>query len=207
MGQGLQLIVDEVYAGSVYDGEFVSAARLVPSIVPPERLHLAWGFAKDFGLSGYKVGVLHTRDPQVRAAARHLAMFGPASSDTQVLLAELLADQDWTDRFLAESTTRLGVSYRAAVKALDEHGIATLPAAAGLFVWVDLRPWLAEPTFEAENDLWQRIFAEGKVNISPGGAFHSAEPGWFRLCFPTDTDAVRLGITRLADTLKNGPTS
>ncbi|HEU4948173.1 MAG TPA: aminotransferase class I/II-fold pyridoxal phosphate-dependent enzyme, partial [Kribbella sp.] len=198
MGQGLQLIVDEIYAGSVYDGSFVSAARLVPSVVPPERLHLVWGFGKDFGLSGYKAGVLHTRDPQVLAAARHLAMFGPVSSDTQVLLRDLLADREWTDRFLAAGAARLGAAYECTVKAVEQQGISVLPAAAGLFVWMDLRASLAEPTFDAEHALWQRIFTEAKVNISPGGVFHCAEPGWFRLCFAADREAVSLAITRLS---------
>jgi aspartate/methionine/tyrosine aminotransferase len=201
VGQGLQLIVDEIYAGSVHDGSFVSAARLVPSVIPPDRLHLAWGFAKDFGLSGYKVGVLHTRDPLVRAAARQLAIFGPVSNDTQVLLTGLLADRGWTEGFLAESTARLAAAYESTVKALDEAGIGALPAAAGLFVWVDLRPYLTEPTFEAESALWQRIFTGAKVNISPGGFFHSPEPGWFRLCFATDPEAVRLAVRRLSSLL------
>jgi aspartate/methionine/tyrosine aminotransferase len=194
MGQGLQLVVDEMYAGSAYGGSFVSAARLVPSVVPPERLHLVWGFAKDFGLSGYKVGVLQTQDPQVRAVARQLAGFGPASSDTQVLLTGLLES---AEGLLAENVARLRSAYESTVKALGEQGIDALPAAAGLFVWIDLRPHLSEPTFEAEMALWRRIFDEAKVNLSPGGVFHSPEPGWFRLCFADDAGLVRLAVSRL----------
>ncbi|MFC0629137.1 aminotransferase class I/II-fold pyridoxal phosphate-dependent enzyme [Kribbella deserti] len=201
MAEGLQLIVDEIYAGSSYGAPFVSAATLVPDVVPPERLHLGWGFAKDFGLSGFKVGVLRTRDPEVRAVARQLAMFGPVSSDTQVFLRDLLADEEWTATLLRENVARLAAAYENVVKVLGEHGIDVLPAAAGLFVWIDLRPWLAEPTFEAELALWRRLFDEAKVNISPGAVFHSSEPGWFRLCFATSADTVRTAVERLGQTL------
>lgn len=44
------------------------------SMVGEQAVHGIWGFAKDFGLSGLKVGVLHTRDPEVRTA-RALAYF------------------------------------------------------------------------------------------------------------------------------------
>jgi aspartate/methionine/tyrosine aminotransferase len=169
--------------------------------VPADRLHLAWGFAKDFGLSGYKVGVLHTRDPQVRAVAQKLARFASVSSETQVLLRDLLADQAWTEGFLAESRARLGAAYESTVKALDGHGLASLPAGAGLFVWLDLRAYLPEPTFEAETALARRIFTEAKLNLAPGGTFHCPEPGWFRLCFATIPDSVTTAITRLADHL------
>jgi hypothetical protein len=43
------------------------------SMAGEQAVHGIWGFAKDFGLSGLKVGALHTRDPEVRTAARALA--------------------------------------------------------------------------------------------------------------------------------------
>ena len=105
--QGLQLVVDEVYAGSVYDGGF--------TVPPPWRIccrnGCTWsgGSRRDFGLSGFKTGVLNSTDRRVLDVARRLAMLSPVSSDTQVLLRDLLADdeppRDWRGRTRTASAT------------------------------------------------------------------------------------------------------
>jgi aspartate/methionine/tyrosine aminotransferase len=195
----LHLIADEVYAGSVYGpSAFVSTARLVPSVLPAERLHVVWGFAKDFGLSGFKVGVLHTRNPEVRTIAERFGRLATPSSDTQAVLRDLLADTAWTEAFLTESRTRLATAYRRTAEALDAAGIPYLPATAGLFVYLDLRGFLPEPTFEAERALADRIFTEANLHLSPGAAFHTPTPGHYRLCFATNPTAVSTAIARLA---------
>lgn len=200
--ESLDLVVDEIYGGSVYGGAaHRSVLELPADALPPRRRHVVWGFAKDFGLSGFKVGVLHTVDPEVRAAARALAYLAPVSTDTQVLLRDLLTDDAWVDRLLTESRRRLATAYHQVTTALADAGIGFVPASGGHFVWVDLRPALTEPTFDAERALWRRLFDEGRVNISPGAVFHCDEPGWFRLCFATDTAVLREGAARLARTL------
>lgn len=195
----LDLVVDEVYAGSVHgDTPHRSVLALPEDVLPAQRRHMVWGFAKDFGLSGLKVGVLHTVDPQVRAAARALAYLAPVSTDTQALLCDLLADEAWVDELLAVSRDRLAGAYGEVTAALTAAGIGYVPASGGHFVWVDLRSALPEPTFEAEVALWRRFFDTARVNISPGAMFHCTEPGWFRLCFATHAAVLREGVARLA---------
>ena len=196
---GLDLISDEVYAGSVFDGEFVSVAAL--DVLPPDRVHVVWGFSKDFGMSGLRAGVLSSGDPNVLAVAAQLAMVASVSSDTQALLREMLADGTFLAGFERERVRRLADAYATTTKALDDHGIGYVEAAAGLYVWIDLRAHLDEPSFDAEHQLWQRLFETGRVNISPGGAFHTPEPGWFRLCFASAAGGVRTGIERIASAL------
>ncbi|MEU0094314.1 aminotransferase class I/II-fold pyridoxal phosphate-dependent enzyme [Kribbella sp. NPDC006257] len=195
---GLHLIADEIYAGSVYSGDFVSTTRLVSSVLPADRLHVVWGFAKDFGLSGFRVGVLQTRNPEIRAIAERLGRLANPSSDTQAVLRDLLADTEWTEAFLAESRIRLATAYRRTTEALDAAGIPYLPATAGLFLYLDLRGFLPEPTFEAERTLATRIFTEARLHLAPGAAFHTPLPGYYRLCFATDPAAVSTAIARLS---------
>ncbi len=190
----LHLVADEIYAGSVFGSRPFTSFR---TVTDSPRLHLVWGMAKDFGVSGFKVGVLHTRDPQVRAAARILAGFAPVSTDTQVIARRMLAN---ADAFLTESQRRLGVAYAHITELLTAHGIPFVPAEGAFAVWVDLRGWLSAPTFEAEMELWEQVY-RAKVSISPGRTFHSPEPGWFRICFPSDPVVVTEGITRLGRVL------
>ncbi|MGB6162235.1 MAG: aminotransferase class I/II-fold pyridoxal phosphate-dependent enzyme [Pseudonocardiaceae bacterium] len=193
----VDLIVDEIYANSVF-GPDPFIAALDPAVgAPADRTHVVWGFAKDFGLSGFKVGVLHTGHPEVRAAARALAYFTPVSTDTQFVVRELLADEDWVDGFIAEHRRRLGCSYDQVARLLTEWGIPYVAAGAGFSVWMDLGGWLEMPTFAAEQALWHSIWEATRVNILPGGVFACADPGWFRLCHPTGPAVVREAITRL----------
>jgi aspartate/methionine/tyrosine aminotransferase len=194
----LDLIADEIYAACGFAGHpFVSTLRLSPGVVDPERLHVVWGFAKDFGLPGLKVGVLHTRQPQVRAAARELAYFAPVSTDTQALVCRLLADHAWLDGFLATNRARLAASYSLAAGLLAAAEIPFAAAEAGFSIWTDLRRWLPDGSFAAEAALWRGLLQDGRVSVLPGEVFHSPEPGWFRLCHTTDPDPVREGIARI----------
>jgi aspartate/methionine/tyrosine aminotransferase len=200
----LAVITDEIYANSVFaDAEMPFVSLLDPSVngAHRTRTHMVWGFAKDFGLPGLKVGVIYSPDPRVRAAARAFAYFAPTSTDTQALLAGLLADTGWVHGFVAESRRRLGASYARCADLLDDLGIPYIPASAGFSVWTDLRRWLTAPTFDAERALWKRIFDGARVNILPGEIFGSPEPGWFRICHTTQPQIVSAGITRLGRVL------
>jgi 1-aminocyclopropane-1-carboxylate synthase len=205
---GVDLISDEIYAHAAFgDRAFTSA--LDPAVNPDwaDRTHVVWGFAKDFGLPGLKTGVLVTRDPEVLAAAQALAYFAPVSTTTQHLLAELLADPEWVADFLAEGRRRLTASYEHTAKALDAHGIPYAPADAGFSVWLDLTRWLPPGGgFAAEEVLRRGLFEQARVSILPGGAFHSPEPGWFRLCHTLDGPLVAEAVRRIAAHL-HGPQS
>jgi aspartate/methionine/tyrosine aminotransferase len=200
----LALITDEIYACSVFgDAQFSSSLTIPSGVLPPEQVYTTWGFGKDFALSGLRVGVLHTRNPEVRVAARELAYLATVSTDTQALLCRLLSDPEWTDTLLAENRNRLAESYQITSELLGGEGIPHIDAQAGLFVWIDLRQWLAEPTAEAEHALWQTIFKKGGVSISPGTVFHCEEPGWFRLCYAVGETDLREGIRRIGEALRS----
>ncbi|MDH3296477.1 MAG: hypothetical protein OER95_19310, partial [Acidimicrobiia bacterium] len=66
------------------------------------------------------------------------------------------------------------------------------------FFVVDLRSLLDEPTWEAEDRLWNQMVDELNINVTPGSACHNGEPGLMRLVFSsTPTDAAIAGAHRL----------
>jgi 1-aminocyclopropane-1-carboxylate synthase 1/2/6 len=79
--------------------------------------------------------------------------------------------------------------------------IIVAAAEAGFSIWTDLRPWLADDSFAAEQAPWRRLFDVGRINMLPGEVFHSHRPGWFRLCHTVGSGIVREGVDRLRRTL------
>jgi aspartate/methionine/tyrosine aminotransferase len=179
---GIHVVFDEIYALSVFgERAFVSAASLRPTLGP--RAHVVWAFSKDFGASGLRCGVLWSENQAVLRAVDALSQWASCSGDTQYLLGQLVADRAFVDGYVTQMQARLRSNYEDVRSALARHAIAHIPAEAGFFVICDLRPWLDEPSFVAEDRLWRRIVDEARVNLTPGAACRIAEPGWFRLCF------------------------
>ena len=166
-------------------------------------VHVLWGASKDLGMSGYRVGVLYSRNADVLAAFSNIGYFQTCSNDTQDMLAAVLRDEAWTDRYLAESRRLLRASYEALTALLEEARIPFVRACAAMFVWVDLREFLspapdrADP-FSAERALTQRLFDECKILFTPGEPQHAPEPGFYRICYAyAPIEGVRAAFERL----------
>jgi len=199
---GIHVVFDEVYALSVFGRRpFTSVARRRSQL--GDRLHVVWAFSKDFAASGLRCGVLVSENPRVMAAVDGLAYWACCSGDTQHLLGEMVADERWVDRYVAVTRDRLGRAYRDVTGELAEGRVGFVPAGAGFFVLLDLRPFLSEPTWEAEHALWWRLLEETGVNLTPGEALHAPEPGFARLCFAAVPTGLAVeGVRRMAALLR-----
>ena len=144
-----------------------------------------------------------SENPAINAAVAAIAYWACCSGHTQYLLGEMVSDESWVDSYIASMRELLRGAHSRLVAALDAGGIRHLPAEAGVFVLLDLRSHLAEPTWEAEHALWLEILEQAGVNITPGAACHVGEPGFFRLCYagqPTSTvEAAVRRIVKLFD--------
>lgn len=193
-------VSDEIYALSVYKKQsedsdaspFTSALTLAQDLVskgefPQEQVdlyvHLVYGMSKDWCASGLRVGLLYTRNQPLHQALMSLAGFSGISNHTQHILADVLSDEQWTADFINQNSKLLEISYEALTEKLRSAGIPFTPAAAGMFVWIDLSAYLPEDTWEGEAKLWERVCEKCKVILTPGSACHAAAPGFFRLCF------------------------
>ena len=199
--RGLHVVFDEIYALSVFgETPFTSCASVLPSL--GEHVHIVWAFSKDFGASGLRCGVLVSENRAVNAAVDAFAYWACCSGHTQHLLGEMISDVAWVDGYIRSMQGLLRTAHGRLVELLDAGGVRHLPAEAGVFALLDLRTFLAEPTWDAELALWLRIVDEAKVNLTPGSACHIGEPGFFRLCYaglPTAT--LEIGVERLLEVL------
>lgn len=208
-------VSDEIYALSVYEPSekpFSSGISLAQDLVAVGEfcqeevdtyVHLIYGLDKDWCASGLRVGLLYSRNQAVHRALASLAGFCGVSNHTQHTVAEVLADTDWTHDFIAKNSKLLEQSYEIVVVGLQSAGIPFTPAVAAMFVWIDMREWLSERTWEGEAALWQRICDSCKVILIPGRSFRAAVPGFFRLCFTAmPKEAVEEALRRIKEELK-----
>ncbi|MEE6466611.1 hypothetical protein FKM82_007009 [Ascaphus truei] len=201
----LHVIIDEIYMLSVFNNTSFTSVLSFHDVPDPERTHFIWGPGKDFAMSGFRVGMLYTRNEQVCSAMSRLAFFHQCPGPIQYMLTQLLSDRDWLENvFFPTNKQRLKDSWKMLVTGLRGLGIPVLKHSAGLYVWADLRKFLKSQTFEAEMELWRKLTA-GKLYIAPGKAFDCYEPGWFRLIFSVSSDVLQLGLQRLRKLLKETP--
>nr|BAC66951.1 ACC synthase [Striga hermonthica] len=182
----LHLVSDEIYSGSAFSpDEFVSVSQVLESrgYKDAERVHVVYSLSKDLGLPGFRVGTIYSYNDRVVQTARRMSSFTLISSQTQKLLASMLSDKEFTEKYVRINRERLRGRYEATVEGLKRAGIRCLGGNAGLFCWMDLSGELREGSREDELELWGKLLREVKVNVSPGSSCHCSEAGWFRVCF------------------------
>ncbi|KAK6783369.1 hypothetical protein RDI58_021166 [Solanum bulbocastanum] len=200
--KNIHLVCDEIYAATVFDQpRFISVSEIVEDMIECNKdlIHIVYSLSKDLGFPGFRVGIVYSYNDTVVNIARKMSSFGLVSTQTQHLLASMLSDEVFIEKFIAESSERLGERQGMFTKGLAEVGISTLKSNAGLFFWMDLRRLLKEATFDGELELWRIIINEVKLNVSPGCSFHCSEPGWFRVCFANmDDETMRIALKRIS---------
>lgn len=190
MGHNLDVISDEIYAQTVFDPEasFVSTLKLVPASYR-HRVHVTSSFAKDFVLSGFRTGMCFSFNPNIIQGFASITYYASVSSHTQSLLTALLKEPELKD-IMELSRKRLAIAYQIFSKGLEDIGISTMKSQAGIFVMADFSDYLEKQEFSAEHVLWEKIYNELMINISPGQLFGCDRPGWFRACYAFNEDTI-----------------
>ena len=195
---GLHYISDEIYARSVYASysdtrkhKFVSALTVIQELADDEmkkwaetNVHIIWGFSKDFCVSGFRIGVLHTKNKALHLALDNLSYFGSISQVTQSYLLRTIYSKpkEALDSFTKMSNQRLCESANAVYKVLDQCKIPYIEGWSAIFVFIDLSSILEENSYDGEQKLQKKLFDELKVLFTPGKDCHAPCPGWFRVC-------------------------
>ena len=206
----IHLIADEIYAMSVYDVPDPDAVKFESVLsIEPEKyidskyLHLLYGMSKDTAASGIRIGVIYTRNSELRRALGTASAFHWSGSANERVATLMLEDEAWMDSLLRRSRERLTARNKLVRQILDEEGIQYRKGAnAGFFIWTDLRPFLSvsanatlDEQWRAEDELSNR-FIENKVYITGGKDMSAEEPGWFRVIYSQDERVIREGLKR-----------
>lgn len=217
---GLHLLSDELYAFSVFPSNdiphpqpFVSALSMdLQSLgVDPARVHVLYGMSKDFNANGFRAGAFISQsNPLIIRALTVTAMFMLVSSLTDSLWSTLLNDQDFLPIFLEKNQCKLREAYEYATTWFNFHGLPYIPACAGHFVMVDLRPVLSdidrygvllgvtpEHSMREREAALSAFLLSHKVTIKPGSGCHALESGWFRFTFSVRRDFMDVALVRI----------
>ena len=190
------LIVDEIYAGSVFSGEFVSAISL-----KSENVFVLGGLSKDFGLAGHATAWLHSTNQDVLRAVAKQSHFFRLPAPIQRIISAVL-HPSWRERYLAIHRKELKEAERIARKRLTDFGIPVVASDAGLCLWIDLQAFMDVDSPDGEMELYQLLLNEHRIHISPGSGFKSTAKGYFRLCFSQPPATLDEGLRRLTEGLK-----
>ena len=212
---GIHLVVDEVYAMSVYstacatDIPFTSILSLnsTPHIAPT-HLHQIYSLSKDFASGGLRIASLHTHNNLLQRAISRLAILHHSGTIPSLLAIAILSPpppSTFHNIFFTTSRARLARAAELAKSLLDEAGIRYASSSnAGFFLWIDLRPWLRgeeeDDEWEREKGLSARMEVE-KVFIIGGRVQGAGEAGWYRFIFSRNEQVVREGVERLVRAL------
>lgn len=201
----IHLISDEIYACSVFEsGEtdatpFTSALSINPAgIIDPELLHIEYGFSKDFGSGGLKIGAIVSRNQPVLEALNALMRFHNPSGAALAVANALIGDRQWCRSYIESMRGKLAAAYKLATSGLEDIGIKYLRGSnAGFFVWINLSQYLptdldgeANPEFALAKKL-----KDAGVFLHPKEE-HSSTPGWFRFVYTHQPETVREGLRR-----------
>jgi Aspartate/tyrosine/aromatic aminotransferase len=193
MDHKIHLVVNELYGLSTIDTQeasisddyttgdmYASFAKIMQTYHSP-YLHMIYGVSKDFGISGYRAGFFHTYNMEAIKAYVNLNAPHMISNITQWLLGHMLSDDQFLGDYIKENQKRLTASYAAVVDTLRALKVPYVPTRGSLFIWLDMQKYLTSHSKEGDQLLWQKIFNETGLLLTPGDGFGHVGFGKYRL--------------------------
>jgi aspartate/methionine/tyrosine aminotransferase len=166
-------------------------------------VHLVWALSKDFGSSGFRIGVLYTQNELIISALNNINMFCSVSHPMQAIVKELLSDDVYIDNFLDMSRLLLKKSYDIVTSGLEKMGIPFIKAQAGIFIYVDFSSLLRVNSFDGEDELAKLFENYARIVMTPGSSQSDNKPGRFRICYAfVSVEVLEVAMLRLACVVK-----
>ena len=192
----IHLIVNEIYGLSQLDTnhpsikkdykkqrKFISFGQIMHTKQSP-YLHLWYALSKDLGISGFRVGLLHTYNESLLKAYDNLNVSHLVSNHTQWILSEVMNDHDFMEKYIQYNQQALTESYVFVIEKLRALDIPYVPSRGSLFIWVDCAKFLKKQTQKAETKFWENLYQQTGVLLTPGEGFGHSKKGLFRIVYP-----------------------
>ncbi|MEN9610855.1 MAG: hypothetical protein RLZZ628_1669 [Bacteroidota bacterium] len=196
ISKAIHLVVNEIYGLSLIHTrhpeiakdyteqiDFQSFAQIM-EIKKSPYLHYWYALSKDFGISGFRVGLVYSHNESFINAYQNLNLAHAISNHTQWLLQLLLEDTDFLETYIQHNQKALTESYIVVVRCLKNLNIVYTPSYGSLFVWMDLSEFLKAQTQQAESDFWVHLYHSTGILLTPGNGFGHTKKGLFRMVFP-----------------------
>lgn len=212
----IHMIVNEIYGLSRIDVQhpeivaeyphpisFVSFARLMEKKKSP-YLHFWYSFSKDLGISGFRIGLLHTYNQELIQAYRNAGMPHCISNYTQWVMQEVLANKAFMQSYIAASQKALTEAYIAVIRYLKALQIPFTPSYGSLFVWLDASEFLHDDSEDGQHALWLEIFEKTGILLTPGAGFGHSKKGLFRMVITSvEAEALEVAMERFSQFVRD----
>ncbi|KAI1480151.1 PLP-dependent transferase [Daldinia eschscholtzii] len=201
---GLHLIVDEIYALSVFGN--VEMADAVPftsilsidanGLMDPRKVHVQWGLSKDFGATGLRIGCLISQSNALfLKSLESFSLFNFPSSLADNAAVSLLMDEEYTRRYISTYQSRLLESYKHVTQFLQDHKIPYRESNASLFLMVNLSAAVHHQL--ASDDDILALLRKEKLYLTSGNGYRNEEAGWFRMVIAHPMYVLDEGLKRM----------
>mmetsp|Transcript_2083 Transcript_2083/g.5500 ORF Transcript_2083/g.5500 Transcript_2083/m.5500 type:complete len:184 (+) Transcript_2083:396-947(+) len=160
---------------------------------------MLWALSKDFGASGFRIGVLYSQNIMLLQALSNLNIFSGVSHPMQQMISDVLKDDSFIDQYLAEARSKLLTSLKICTDKLEEMVIPFVPPEAGIFVYCDFSTLLPSQDFIGENRFMALVQEAARVVMTPGQAQRDRKPGMMRICYAWVTpEVLQIAMERLS---------
>ncbi len=196
----VHLLVNELYALSLIDtsdpriSDDYPIEQTFESVLPimghrrSDYIHWWYSFSKDLGVSGFRMGLIHSHNTAFIDALKILNAPHQVSNHSQWLLGQLLDDHDFIDDWLTISNRRLTSAYGQVVTLLRSLDIDYSHSRGSLFVWCRLDACMVDESVESELTAWRSLYHQAGIILTPGDGFGHAQTGWFRIVISSVTE-------------------
>ncbi|GAA5870829.1 hypothetical protein JCM8547_001718 [Rhodosporidiobolus lusitaniae] len=219
----LYLIIDEIYALSVFDSfdmpdphPFVSILSLDvknEAGCSPSRIIQLYGLSKDFGANGMRGGNLVTRNKELMGAIMATAFPMKMGSPTDILWSALLNSPD-LPTYLSSNRRALSRAYLYLSSWLKAQDIPYRPTHAGHFILSDWRKHVRKVKVEEQDEereaegpskkqeiAFLSKLVDAGVYVGPGFSYAVSEGyGFFRITFSIRREELELALERMEKT-------
>ncbi len=207
----IHLVVNEIYGLSIRsdvssggdEATFSSFGKYISESRSP-YLHLWYALSKDFGISGFRMGILYSENNALLKAYGNVNLGNMVSNHTQWLMHEVFSDRGFIEKFIDENQKNLTRAYSIVTTRLESLDIPFVKSRGSLFVWADFSKFLLDPSEEAEHLFWLKLYEESRVLLTPGRGFGHSKTGLFRIVISfLPIPHLKVAMQKIEDFLKS----